>query len=130
VAQIGLTGDLDLPRLHSLIRASRGEPVVARAVRASWTEYNIADVTAMSAWANTYRTNPRAAADLAAYGAGSSYASKSVAALRSLPTVRERAAYLYALLVPSGSYVRGRHAGRISRLRQAIQQAGQVRGSS
>lgn len=130
IAQMALTRPLDLPRLHALIRASHGEPVVAKAIRAAWSELHIADVTALSAWAQAYRTDPRAAADLAAYGAGSSYASKSVAALRSLPTVRDRAAFLYALAVPSHSYVVGRHSGRLSRFRTAVRQAGAVRGRS
>jgi hypothetical protein len=122
IAQMALTRPLDLPRLHALIRASHGEPVVAKAIRAAWSELHIADVTALSAWAQTYRTDPRAAADLATYGAGSSYATKSIAALRSLPTLRDRAAFLYALLVPTSSYVANRHPGRMSRLLKAYGQ--------
>jgi putative nucleotidyltransferase-like protein len=122
IAQMALTRQLDLPRLHALIRASHGEPVVAKAIRAAWSELHIADVTALSAWAQTYRTDPHAAADLATYGAGSSYATKSIAAIRSLPTMRDRASFLYALLVPTSSYVVNRHAGRMSRLYKAFRQ--------
>lgn len=130
IAQLALIRELDLPHLHGLIRASGGEPVIAKAVRAAWSELNIADVTALSAWAHTYRTNPRAAADLAVYGEGSSYATKSIAALRSLPNVRERASFLYALLMPSTSYVDALHHGRMARLRKAFAQRRPGRGTS
>ncbi len=127
-AQIALTRRLDMPRLHSLIRASRGDAVVARAVQLAWSEFDLADVLAVSAWAQAYRTDPREAADLAAYGRGSSYATKSVAALRALPTLRQRASYLYALLAPTQSYVGNRHSGRLSRLRTGLRQASRVKG--
>lgn len=121
-AQLALCRDLDLGRLHGLIRASRGEAVVATALRHVWQMFDIADVTALSAWAHAYRADPREAADLAAYGDGSSYTTKSLAALRSLPTVRDRTAFLFALLLPNAAYLDGRHDGRLPRLRTALQQ--------
>ncbi len=126
-AQIALTRPLDVGRLHDLIRASRGDAVVSRAVRLAWREFELVDVLAISAWAQAYRTDPREAADLAAYGRGSSYTTKSLAALRALPTMSQRASYLYALLVPTNSYVGQRHHGRVSRLRSGVRQAGRVR---
>jgi hypothetical protein len=122
IAQIALRHHLDLPRLHDLVRASRGQAVVAKAVRIAWQAFAIADVLSISAWATAYRTDPREAADIAVYGSGSSYASKSVAALRSIPTTRGRASYLYALLVPTPSYVEPRHSGRLDRLRSGWRQ--------
>lgn len=122
-AQIALTRRLDLGRLHGLIRASHGEAVVARAVRYAWSEFEIADITAISAWAHAYRTDPREAADLAVYGLGTSYARRSVAALRSLPTMTQRAAYLYAMLLPTSGYLGRRHQGRLDRLRTGLRQS-------
>lgn len=127
LAQIALTRSLDLDRLHTLIRASRGEAVVSRAVRYAWSELDIADVLAISAWAQAYRIDPREAADLAAYGRGSSYTTKSVAALRALPGVSQRASFLYALLVPTKSYLNQRHNGRINRLRKGIGERNRLR---
>ncbi len=122
VAQIALGHHLDMVRLHDLIRSSRAEAVVARAVRMAWSELDLADILAISAWAHTYRSNPREAAEIAAYGDGSSYASKSVAALRSIRGLRNRAAYLFALVMPADSYVDKRHRSRYTRLRTGLQQ--------
>lgn len=130
VAQVALTHDLDLGRLHELIRASGGEAVVSRAVRCAWREFAIADVLALSAWANGYRTERREAAALAAYGSGSNYTTKSVAALRALPSLSERAAFLYALMVPKRSYLDRRHSGRLARLRTGLRQSGETRRAS
>jgi hypothetical protein len=128
VAQIALTHHLDLPGLHELVRVSRGQAVVAKAVRLAWQTFAIADVLSISAWAAAYRTDPREAADIAVYGRGSSYASKSVAAIRSIPTARGRASYLYALLVPTASYFESRHSSRLSRLRSGWRQTQSSRG--
>ncbi len=128
-AQIALTRQLDLQRLHRLIRASGGEAVVSRAVRYAWDELAIADVLAISAWAYTYRTNPREAADLSVYGRGSSYTTKSVAAIRALPTMTQRAAFMYALLVPTRSYLGQRHHSRLNRLRAGLEQRSRLRSS-
>lgn len=127
VAQIALTHELDLVRWHALIRSSGAEAVVARAVRFAWSEFDIADVLAISAWAHAYRTDPRQAADLAAYGKGSSYSSKSVATLRALPSMSQRASFLYALLVPTQSYIDQRHNGRLDRLRTGWRQSSGTR---
>lgn len=127
VAQMALAHRLDLERLHGLIRSSRGEAVVARAVQMAWREFHIADILAISAWAVAYRTDPRQAAEIAVYGHGSSYARKSLAALRSLPRPSQRAAYLYALLMPDRSYLGTRHRGRLDRLRVGYRQARPVK---
>jgi putative nucleotidyltransferase-like protein len=128
VAQIALGHHLDLGSLHELVRASRGQAVVAKAVRLAWQTFALADVLSISAWAAAYRTDPREAADIAVYGKGSSYASKSVAAIRSIPTTRGRASYLYALLVPTASYLEPRHSSRLARLRSGWRQTQISRG--
>lgn len=130
LAQIALTHPLDLGRLHTLIGRSGGEAVVSRAVRYAWSELDIADVLAISAWARAYRIDPREAADLAAYGVGSSYAGRSLAALRSLPSMSQRASFLYALLAPTQSYVDRRPEGRLDRLRRGLRQTSRTRGAS
>jgi hypothetical protein len=122
VAQIALTTGLDMPTLHHLIRASQAEAVVSRAVQAAWSELHLADLLAISAWAMTYRVDPREAAEIAAYGDGSTYATKSMAALRSLPSWSQRAAYVFALVAPQDSYLDGRHTGRSARLRAAARE--------
>ncbi len=129
VAQIALTHALDLTRVLSLVRSGRGEAVVARAVRHAWTELDLADVLAVTAWAYAHRADPREAADLAAYGEGSSYATKAIAAVRALPTTGQRLAYLYAMLLPNRGYLGERHAGRWDRLRTGYRQRARQRGA-
>jgi hypothetical protein len=127
VAQLALTRSLDLERVHGLLRASRGEAVVARAVRHAWHALEVADVLALSAWAQSYRSDDREAADLAVYGKGSSYAEKSVASIRALPRWRDRAAFVHALVHPTRDYLGSRHDGRVSRLRWGFEQASRRR---
>ena len=123
LAQLALTRRLDLDRLHRLVRTSHGEAVVARAVRHAWHALEIADVLALSAWAQSYRSDEREVADLAVYDRGSSYAQKSVASIRALPRWRDRAAFVHALVRPTRDYVGTRHAGRVSRLRSGLAQS-------
>jgi hypothetical protein len=122
VAQLALTYPLDGERIHRLARASGGEAVVAQAVRHAWSLLGIADVLAISAWAQSYRPDSHEVADLAVYERGSSYARKSVAAIRALP-LRERASFVYALASPTRSYIGDRHAGRMARLRAGLRQS-------
>lgn len=122
IAHLALGGQLDLDRVHHLARASGGEPVVARAVRHAWHALAVADVLAISAWADAYRADSREDADLAVYTTRSSYARKSVAAIRALPRWRDRAAYVSALTFPDRSYLGTRHSGRLGRLRTGMTQ--------
>ncbi len=123
LAQLALTRELDLDRVHRLVRASRGEAVVARAVRHAWHALQIADVLALSAWAQSYRNDDRETADLAVYDQGSSYAAKSVASIRALPRWRDRAAFVHAMVRPTRDYLGSRHDGHVSRLRAGLAQS-------
>lgn len=129
VAQLALDRSLDLGRVQQLIRASGGEAVVSRAVRHAWHELAIADVIAVSAWAEAYRVNSRETADLAVYEAGSTYAIKSMASIRALPTWHDRVSFVHALALPERSYLGSRHAGRWTRLRTGLAQAQRRRAS-
>lgn len=126
IAQLALTGPLDVTRVHEIARASKGEVVVSRAVRQAWHALAVADVLAISAWAHSYRMDSREAADLAVYE-DSSYAGKSVASIRALPTWRDRAAFVHAMALPSRSYLGERHAGHLDRLRTGLGQATAMR---
>jgi hypothetical protein len=60
-----------------------------------------------------------------------SSAVRAVLSLATLPTLRDKIAYLAALAAPASSYVESRHAGRADRFRHAYRQAvGAVRGSA
>ena len=100
---------------------------LARAVTTTWAEFAIADETALSAWARGYRPTAKEAADLGAYDRGSSYASKSFAALRALGRPVDRIAYMYALSFPAADYLGDRHHGRLGRLGRGARQIGAKR---
>jgi hypothetical protein len=123
VAQLALGHHLDADRIHRLTRRSGGEAVVARAVQQAWQELAIADVLAISAWAASYRLGPRETAELAVYGVGSSYARKSVASIRALPSWQHRARFVHAMALPTRSYLETRHPGRLVRLRNGLGQS-------
>lgn len=107
VAQMLLTGRLDLDRVKRLMRAWQAEPVVARAVRLTWETLGIADITALSTWAQRYIASPRAEKDLAVYidPDANSYAAKSVAVFSALPRPRDKAAFALAMALPRRGFV-------------------------
>lgn len=130
VAQIALARQLDWPHLRGLMRASGGEPVVARAVRTTWQTLEIEDVLALSAWANEFTENGRARTDLSLYGTSSSYAARSFGTVRAIPTLAGKARFLAALALPEQSYITGRHTGQVDRLRRGVREINRARERS
>jgi hypothetical protein len=119
LAQLALRPDLDVPRLRAMAASWQGEAVLAHAVKQAWAALQIADLTALSTWAEGYRPRERDERDLAIYqNDRTSYAAKSFAAVRGIRKPGDRIAYLRALLLPDDTYLVGRHAGRLARLRR------------
>ena len=119
-AQILLMRQVSWARLKELMRASRGEAVVARGIAMAWRELNLADVLAGSAWAEAYYEDKHETSDIAVYGNNSSEATRSLAALRAIPSVTRKVRFLTALALPERSYLDGRHAGHVDRMRRGI----------
>lgn len=119
-AQILLTGRVNWGRLKELMRASRGEAVVARGITMAWRELQLADVLVGSAWADSYYEDKHETADITVYGRQSSEAARSLAALRAVPTLRKKIRFLTAMALPERSYLDGRHSGRVDRMRRGI----------
>jgi hypothetical protein len=130
VAQIALTRVLDWKRLRSLMRASGGEAVVARAVRTTWHALELADVLAISAWAHDHTEDARASADISLYGASSNYAARSFGTVRAIRTVSGKARFLAALAMPYQEYLAGRHTSQLDRLRRGFQDINRARERS
>lgn len=130
VAQILLSRDIDRSRLRMLMRASYGEAVVARAVRTTWHELDLADVLAITTWAEDHPESRRATADLSLYGAASSFAARSFGTVRAIPTWSRKARFLAALTLPDRAYLAGRDAGKVDRLRRGIRDIADARGRS
>lgn len=124
VAQMLLSGRLDLARVEELTRRWGAAPVVARAVCLAWDTLSIADVTHLSTWARRYVPSAAAARDLAVYlDPKGSYAAKSLAAVHALPRFRDKVSFATALAFPQSSYVEGRHDGSLQRLRGGLRAA-------
>lgn len=108
---------LDGSRFAALVRNSQADAVIIRTVRLLREVLGVAPqhLGALAEWHGTPLT-PQQTADLAAYGVGSSYVTKAVSALRAIPGLRDKGAYLAALLFPSEAYVAGRHRDRWTRI--------------
>lgn len=123
-AQILLGQPLDMDRVRRLMAESGGEAVVARAVRLAWAEFELVDEVELAEWANAYQYSRRERADFAVYAGESSYAAKSVAALRALPSLADKARFLRALVAPDPEYIAPRHSSALGRLKRGL---GQIR---
>jgi hypothetical protein len=121
-AQLLLERDLDLDRVRMLMAESSGEPVVSRAVHTAWRTFELADVVSLSAWAEDYRADDRAQADLAVYTGQSSYAAKSAAAVRAIPSIPDKVRFVAALVAPERGYLGQRHHGNVRRLLRGARQ--------
>lgn len=120
VAEMLLFGSLDMARVHELMARWKAEPVVARAVRLAWDTLQLADVVSLSVWARRYQPDEREQRALAVYTSHrGSYAAKSMEALRAIPRLRDKAAFVAALTFPQRSYIRDHRLGFFTRLRRA-----------
>lgn len=108
VAQMILHGRVDRRQARVLARAWNAEAPVVRAVNEAWRELNLADVTALSAWARRYQTQPHEERDLALYTTpGVSYTAQSLAAIGAIPGSVAKARFVYALGRPKPEYLEG-----------------------
>jgi hypothetical protein len=118
VVQMLLTGSVDVARVRRLAAAWRGEAVVAHAVSRAWQTLQVADVVALSAWAERFRPVGRERREIAeATSPAKSYGAQALASVRAIPGMRNRVAYVSALAFPRRSYLEGRHAGFGERLK-------------
>lgn len=130
LAEMVLFGDFDEVALRAMSHRWRGDAVLARAVHMTWETLQLADVTALSTWASRYEPEARDRRALAVYNnSHNNYAAKSLAAVHAIPRLRDRAAYLGALLFPQSTYLEGRHNGLAHRLRHGVRAVRSGRGT-
>jgi hypothetical protein len=80
-------------------------------------------------WARAYVPGKREESWLALHThSGKTFAAQAVATLSVLPGLRNKAAYLRALVLPDGDYTAGRHASALSRFRFGVREALRGRG--
>lgn len=104
--------------------------VVARAVTTAWATLGLAGGGGLRAWATGYQPSAREVALLGVYERpGARYAAQAVASLRVLRGVRDRTAYLRAMVLPARGYLAGRHRSRVGRLAEGLRAASPRRGA-
>ena len=129
IAEMLLFGNRDEQRLLDLAAHWNAEAVVAEGIRSAWDLLRIADVTALSKWAQRYQPSPRDRQRLKAYQtSGHNYSAKSLAAIREIPRWRDRMAFTTALVLPQQSYLAARHRGVGSRIWHGLRDVTRVRG--
>lgn len=120
IAEFLLHAPMDRDLFMTLVDECGAAPVVARAIYLTWRDLAIADVTALSAWARRYRIEERARRDLALYTyPGVSTTAQSLASVRAIPRLRDKASFLAALVFPGEDFVRGRGSMH-TRLRRGL----------
>lgn len=103
VAQMALTGPLDLSAVSTLARSWRAEAVVATAVRKAWRVFDLAAVPDIAAWAEGYQLTRDERLALSVYGDRSSYLTQAAASLGSIRGVREKGAFVRYLALSTAA---------------------------
>jgi hypothetical protein len=118
VAQFALSTGVDLAAALTDARRWRADGVVARALAGTWARLGLAAGPA-SRWAERFTPDRFQARALRAYtGSTRSYAAQTAAGLAAVHGVREKAAYLRAVLVADRAHVARHDGGYAHRLRR------------
>ncbi|HEX5613920.1 MAG TPA: nucleotidyltransferase family protein [Acidimicrobiia bacterium] len=121
LAQRRKPGALDLDAVLATAARWRCRAVVQRAVRLARHALVVDDLGPIAAWAGEYRPDRFERAGLRAYvAADRSYALQAAAGVRAVRGVRNRAAYVRAMVVPSGDYLAARDGRYARRMRRAL----------
>jgi hypothetical protein len=113
IAQIALHPDLDTAAVKDLASRWGGRAVLASAVSSAWRQLRIADVTALSAWAETYRPTDSERREIALYQTvRSSETARALATARMLPSTAMRIRFLWSLAAADADFAaNARHRG-------------------
>jgi hypothetical protein len=125
-----LARPLDIDLTRRLSSSWGADAVVARAVRMAADVLGLENDGPLPRWAAAFSPDRRDQRFLAVYsGATQSYAAKSFAAVRAIPGLRDKAAFLFALALPSRSYLEQRHQRPTGRWRRGFMEVRRVRRS-
>jgi hypothetical protein len=124
IAQMLLVTGQNERDLRALTASWGAEAVLAVAVSDAWSLLSIAESTATSVWARVHLPTARDEARLAVYRHGRrTSTAQVVSALPAISRLRDKAAFLHALMLPEAQYREGRHASAIARFRHGIAEA-------
>jgi Uncharacterised nucleotidyltransferase len=113
VAEMALYGGLDASAVRRRAALWRAEAVLSLALRETWSQLEIADVTALSRWAELYRPSESEKRQLAAYGRpGNPYSVQALKALSYVPGVGGKIAFAGSLVLPQREFLEARGLDR------------------
>jgi hypothetical protein len=125
VVQMQRCRPLDVDGALEISAAWRAQAVVARALRMAGEGLGLAPVGALDEWAQAYEPSGRERRALAAYRTTDpTYAGKSFAAVPAIPGLRDKLAFVYALVLPAREYRVNRQERTFQRWRRGATQIG------
>lgn len=129
VAEMLRVLDRDLPFFHTLAARWGVEAIMAAAIADAWRLLGITTTTELSTWARNYIPSRRDEERLALYThADRTFTAQAISTLRAMPRLRDKAAYVRALILPEAQYTAGRHSSALARFRFGIREARRGRG--
>lgn len=107
IAEMLLRTSLDLDRIRGLCGAWGGLPVMARAVRLTWETFGLADLTALSVWAERYKPTRSEERAVRAYTTKRSGGGQALTSLGAIPGVRSKVMFIRAVVLPEREFLSG-----------------------
>jgi hypothetical protein len=130
VAQMHLARPLDLDVTRRLASSWGVDAVIARAVRMAGDVLGLEADGPLARWATAFSPGRRDRRSLAVYtGSSPTYAAKSFAAVRAIPGLRDKAAFVFTLVVPDPRYLEQRHERPLERWRRGLTQVLRARAA-
>ncbi len=124
VAQMHLARPLDLDLTRRLSQSWAADAVVARAVTMAGEVLGLGSDGPLSRWTAGFSPGRRDRRFLSVYtGVTPNYAAKSFAAVRAIPRLRDKAAFVFALALPNRRYLEQRQEQPLQRWRRGLAQA-------
>lgn len=128
VAQMHLARPLDVDLTHRLVSSWGAEAVVARAIRMARDVFDLETNRPLTRWAVEFEPGRRDRGFLAVYTDTSpTYAAKSFAAVRAIPGLRDKAAFIFTMALPKRSYLEQRDERLLRRWLRGLAQVRQAR---
>jgi hypothetical protein len=113
IAQLALSGSYDVDVVRDLAREWDCRAQLAMAVAEAWDTLGIADVLALSRWADRYGPSADELRLLRLYRSdGRGYAARALATMQELPGIRTKLQFAWSLGVPQQSFLDGRSSSR------------------
>ena len=104
IAEMVLRRPLDVERARALCSDWGGLPIMARAIRATWDTFELADLNALSVWAERYRPTRSETRALTAYTTQRSAGGQAVTSLSAIPTLRAKASFFRSVAFPEKAF--------------------------